>query len=122
MRRLSLLLLLLSPAFATNGTEPGGVPVVSPSFLVGQGVSFASAFMDAYSTNRCLAEGRVEMNPFMGSRPSPGRVYGFALGTSALSGFASYEMRKHHRAFWFLPVISNTTGHAAGAIINRGCL
>ena len=95
---------------------------VDTKFLVSQGASFGSALADAHSTNVCLSRGATELNPFLGSRPSPAHVYGFALGTAVAGAVLSYELKKHGHKTWIIEPAANTAGHVTGAAINSRCL
>jgi hypothetical protein len=107
------------PASTTKGVGLVHRPPVVFTSL--QAASFLSSYADARSTNRCLSEGARELNPLIGSHPSPAHVYGFAFGTAAAGAVLAYELRKHGHKTWIAEPLGNTTGHIVGASINARC-
>ena len=94
---------------------------VTLPWLIATGASVAGAAADAHSTNVCLAQGRVEANPLLGSRPSRGQVWGFELAMTGAQTLLSYELRKHgHRKIGMLiPALS--AGEHTFAAVHNGC-
>ena len=100
---------------------PAPQPKVSVTWLSVTALSWAAAAADAHSTNVCLAQGRVESNPLLGSRPSRGQVWAFELAMTGAQTLVSYELRKHgHRKIgMFIPALS--AGEHTFAAVHNGC-
>jgi hypothetical protein len=114
-------IVLASALTHAQTTAPEHSNAVSPSFLVGQGAAFTATYFDMHLTNKCVSDGVRELNPLLGSHPSPTHVYAFGFGTAAAGAFLSYEVKKHGGKIWMIEPASTTGGHAVGAILNSRC-
>jgi len=100
---------------------PAPQPKVSVTWLSVTALSWAAAAADAHSTNVCLAQGRVEANPLLGSRPSRGRVWAFEVVMTGASTFVSWELRRHHyyKLALFVPALA--VGEHTVAAVHNNC-
>ena len=101
-----------TPPFSSNapGLEqaiegpPEPAHVVDSRFLyVNVGYALAFAY-DGGTTQWFLRNTRAhEVNPLFGRYPSTARLWGEGSALTAATIFGSYELRKHHSRFWWLP-------------------
>ena len=60
--------------------------------------SVAGAAFDAWTTAHNISRGCVELNPMLGSRPSPGRVWAEESALTGVQLFAAWEFKRHGHA------------------------
>ena len=106
---------------STPAPQPPKASVAGKAYVSVALASFAAAAADAHSTNVCLAQGRVEANPLLGSRPSRGQVWAFEVVMTGASTFVSWELRRHHyyKLALFVPALS--AGEHTLAAVHNGC-
>jgi hypothetical protein len=91
-------------------------------------ISTGSAFADSYTTlfarenwlagKKGVCNVEVQSAYLYGTHPTVGRAYAVASAKSAASVFAAYYLRRHHRRFWSLPLISNSVISLQGVTQN----
>ena len=86
--------------------------VVDSRFLfVTGGYAFAAAY-DGATTQWFLHNTRDhEVNPLFGRHPSTARLWGEGSAHTAAMIFGSYELKKHHSRFWWLPPAMGIAAH-----------
>lgn len=95
--------------------------VVDQKFKLVTTALFVSTIYDIETTftgkKRCSTcyEANPIARPFVKSgRPA---MYGFAFAVNGLATYSAYEMKKHHKKYWWLvPVIATTTHCVAGSL------
>ena len=95
MVRTALAVLLLAGVAGASSLPEAPVTTRDIVFVA---AGFASASLDAWTTQRNLARGCVEANPLVGSTPSPARLWGFELGMTAGQELLAWEFKRHGHA------------------------
>jgi len=104
------------------------VKLIDKTFIGLALISTGSAFADSYTTlfarenwlagKKGVCNLEVQSAYLYGTHPTVPRAYAVASVKSAASIFASYYLRKHHRKFWSLPLISNSVISLQGVTQN----
>ena len=102
--------------------------IVNSTFLGLALISTGSTFADSYTTlfarenwlagKKGVCNMEVQSAYVYGTHPTVGRAYAVASAKSAASIFAAYYLRKHHKKFWSLPLITNTAISLQGVTQN----
>jgi len=97
--------------------------VVDSRFLFVNGSYALAAAYDGATTQWFLHNTRAhEVNPLFGRHPSTARVWGEGSALTAAVIFGSYELKKHHSRFWWLPPAMGIAAHTlAGSRNLRLC-
>lgn len=98
---------------------PESKHVVDSRFLfVNGGYALAAAY-DGATTQWFLHNTRAyEVNPLFGRHPSTARLWGEGSALTATMVFGSYELKKHHSRFWWLPPAVGMAAHTFAASHN----
>lgn len=73
---------------------------MTPSFLMSHAALFGVSMADAITTNRALRKGYEEDSPILGKHPSPGLVWGYALGPVLGVTVLDYWLEKKNPGVW----------------------
>ncbi|HZD47145.1 MAG TPA: hypothetical protein VE178_00245, partial [Silvibacterium sp.] len=82
-------------------------------FFLLNGLYLGMAVFDVEMTQRCIAAQHCrELNPLMPSSHAGQLTINFALVAGVST--ASYWLKKHSSAVWWLPPVAGTAAHSAG--------
>jgi hypothetical protein len=103
--------------------------VLDRSYLLWMGIAAGATFADAFSTHRCLSQGRQETSILYGSHPSDARLYGESVGVFAAYAIVTYIVKRRIQvrgespswAWQLVPGIFSGA-HAIGTAVNGQCL
>jgi|SRR5208282_767216 len=88
--------------------------------LVHVGAATTDGFSTTYWERACRScyEADPIARPFIGSRPTwPRMIAGGTLEVGAAT-FVGYELRKHHRKYWWVPQVGEIVAHSVVAGMN----
>jgi hypothetical protein len=112
-----------SPSFAFAAAQPAPPRVLDSRFLLLTGIAAAATVADVVTTSQCLAASLScqESNPLVGSRPSTGKLYGFAISTLGAQVAISALLRHHNpqSRSWMIPPIAAAAAHGTAAVLNQ---
>jgi hypothetical protein len=93
--------------------------VVDSRFLYVNGAYALAAAYDGATTQWFLHNTNAyEVNPLFGHHPSTARLWGEGSALTAAMIFGSYELKKHHSRFWWLPPAVGMAAHTFAASHN----
>lgn len=114
-RKLTILLLLaISSANAQEQKR-----VFDKKFWTLSSIDYASSFADATASSRYIKPSSEchELNPMWGGKyPSTVRYYGQSLAITGGAMLLSYELKKHNKKWWSLPMIIDAGAHTVGTV------
>jgi hypothetical protein len=98
---------------AVHPATPRAPRAADASFFLLNSGFLGMAVLDVEMTQRCIATHRCrEQNPLMPS--SQAGQLGLNIGLVAGISGASYWLKKHKSALWWLPAATGIVGHSAG--------